>query len=213
MGDGDRIRPSRREGRLFGHRECRGGLPGPGWTRLVDDRLRLTYGCAHEEVEVPTETAIQKLRPEEAAERVFRARKQDCAWLDRFTECLAGYREGSVVGTSPAARQSSSGLVRTIGVWQLSQAKAAALFGVSRQAFAKWLQRGVPADHAVAVADLTAATDLLQRYLKRDRIPAVVRRPIPNLDDVSLLDLLGEGDTNRLLAACRDMFDFGRTHR
>ncbi len=162
---------------------------------------------------MPTEAAIQKLRPEEAAERVFRARQQDDAWLDRFTECLAGYREGSAAGTSRAARQSASGLMRTIGVWQLSQAKAAALFGVSRQAFAKWLQRGVPADHAVAVADLKAATDLLERYLKRDRIPAVVRRPIPKLDGVSLLDLLGEGDTNRLVSACRDMFDFERAHR
>ena len=161
---------------------------------------------------MPTEEAIQRLRPEEAAERVFRARQQDSAWLDRFAECLAGYREGPTGGTSRAARQSSSSLVRTIGVWQLSQAKAAGLFGVSRQAFAKWLQRGVPADHAAAVADLKAATDLLERYLKRDRIPAVVRRPIPKLDGVSLLDLLGEGDTNRLLSACRDMFDFERGH-
>ncbi len=162
---------------------------------------------------MPTETAIQKLRPEEAAERVFRAHRQDSAWLDRFTECLVGYRQGPAGGTSLTAGQSGSDLMRTLGVWQLSQAKAAGLFGVSRQAFAKWLQRGVPADHVVAVADLKAATDLLERYLKRDRIPAVVRRPILKLDGVSLLDLLGRGDTNRLLSACRDMFDFERAHR
>ena len=161
---------------------------------------------------MPTETAIQKLRPEEAAKRVFRAREQDSAWLDRFAESLAGYREGPE-GTSHTARQSRSDLVRTIGLWRLSQAKAAALFGVSRQAFAKWLQRGVPADHAVAVADLKAATDLLERYLKRDRIPAVVRRPVPKLDGVSLLDLVGRGDTKWLLSACREMFDFERAHR
>lgn len=162
---------------------------------------------------MPTETAIQKLRPEEAAERVFRAREQDSEWLDRFAECLVGYRQGLAGGTDLAARQSDSDLMRTLGVWQLSQAKAAALFGVSRQAFAKWLQRGVPAGHAVAVADLKAATALLERYLKRDRIPAVVRRPIRKLDGVSLLDLLGQGDTNRLLSACREMFDFERAHR
>ena len=84
---------------------------------------------------------------------------------------------------------------------------------MSRQAFSKWLQRGVPADHAVAVADLRAATDLLERYLKRDRIPAVVRRPMyRSSTGVSLLDLLGQGDTDRLLSACRDMFDFERAH-
>jgi len=162
---------------------------------------------------MPPQTAIRKLRPEEAAERLFRAHEGDSVWLDRFAGCLAGYREGPAGGTSLTAGQSGSGLVRTIGVWQLSQAKAAALFGVSRQAFAKWLQRGVPAEHAVAVADLKAATDLLERYLKRDRIPAVVRRPIRRLDGVTLLDLLGAGDTNRLLSACRDMFDFERAHR
>lgn len=159
---------------------------------------------------MPTKPTIQNLRPEEAAELLFRAREQDSAWLDRFSECLAGHRGGPAGGAGLPVRQSGSDLLRTIGVWQLSQAKAAALFGVSRQAFAKWLQRGVPADHAVAVADLKAATDLLERYLKRDRIPAVVRRPIPKLDGVSLLDLLGQGDTNRLLSACREMFDFER---
>ncbi len=162
---------------------------------------------------MPTETAIQKLRPEEAAKRVFRAREQDSAWLDRFAECLAGYREGPAVAEGITARHSGSDLARTIGLWQLSQAKAAALFGVSRQAFAKWLQRGVPADHAVAVADLKAATELLEHYLKRDRIPAVVRRPAPKLDGASLLELLGRGDTKRLLSACREMFDFERAHR
>jgi hypothetical protein len=35
-----------------------------------------------------------------------------------------------------------------------------------------------------------AATDVLERYLKRDRIPAVVRRPAPLLGGVSLVDLL-----------------------
>ena len=159
------------------------------------------------------ETTIQKLRPEEAAEQVFAAHRRDSAWLDRFSEYLAGYREGAVGGSNPASSQSASELARTIEVWQLSQAKAAASFRVSPQAFGKWLQRGVPADHAVAVADMRAATDLLERYLKRDRIPAVVRRPIPTLDGVSLLDLLGRGDTGRLLSACREMFDFQRIHR
>ena len=162
---------------------------------------------------MPTETAIQKLRPEEAARRVFRAREQDSAWLDRFAECLAGYREGSAGGTRLFVRPSGSDLLRTIGLWQLSQAKAAALFGVSRQAFAKWLERGVPENRVVAVADLMNATKLLEHYVKRDRIPAVVRRPIPRLDGVSLLDLLSRGETNQVLSACRDMFDFERAHR
>jgi hypothetical protein len=48
-------------------------------------------------------------------------------------------------------------------------------------AVSKWLEQGVPAERVETVADLAAATDLLVRYLQRDRIPAVVRRPAPAL--------------------------------
>ena len=145
------------------------------------------------------ETAIRRLDPEYAAERIFVAHSEDAAWLDRFTECLAGRRAGE-------------SLARTIEVWDLSQAEAARLFGVSRQAFGKWLRHGAPAERVVAVADLAAATHLLVRYLKRDRIPAVVRRPTPVLGGVSLMELLGRGDTRELLSACRDMFRFEQVH-
>ena len=141
------------------------------------------------------ETMIRSPDPEEAAEQLFTAHKHEGAWLDFFTECLARRRAGE-------------SLVRIIEVWDLSQAEAARRFGVSRQGFGKWLRHGAPAERAVAVADLAAATDLLVRYLKRDRIPAVVRRLIPVLEGVSLMDLLGRGDTRALLAACRDMFRF-----
>ena len=98
-------------------------------------------------------------------------------------------------------------------MWALSQAEVARLFGVSRQAVGKWLRHGVPPERAGAISDLAAATDLLVRHLKSDRIPAVVRRPIPSRDGVSLMDLLAQGDTPALLAVCRDMFRFERATR
>ena len=48
------------------------------------------------------------------------------------------------------------------------------MFGVSRQAIAKWRVHGVPDDRLVALADLDAATDVLLRYVRPERIPAVV---------------------------------------
>ena len=96
-------------------------------------------------------------------------------------------------------------------MWGLSQAEAARLFGVSRQAIGKWLYKGIPPERARAISDLAVATDLLVRYLKRDRIPAVVRRPVAALDEASLMDLLARGDTRMLLATCRDMFQFEHT--
>lgn len=48
-------------------------------------------------------------------------------------------------------------------------------------------------------------------YLKRDRIPAVVRRQAAGLDGKSLFDLVAESRTRDVLEACRLMFDFGES--
>lgn len=114
-------------------------------------------------------TTIRRLDPEVAAEQIFAAHKHEGAWLDAFTECLD-------------RRRACESFARTIEVWNLSQAETARFFGVSRQAVGKWLRRGVPLERVGAVSDLAAATDLLVLHLKRDRIPAVVRRPIQALD-------------------------------
>ena len=79
---------------------------------------------------------------------------------------------------------------------------------MTRQALSKWLSQGVPAERADVIADLAAATDLLVRYLKRDRIPAVVRRAIPARQGVSLVDLIRDGQTREVLRTCQEMFDF-----
>ena len=142
-----------------------------------------------------TATDISALGPQEAARQVVAAHADETDWLDAFVEGVDRHR-------------SARSLLRTMQVWGWSQAEAARLFGVSRQALAKWLRHGPPVHRAGALADLAAATDLLQHYLKRDRIPAVVRRPVPALGHVSLTDLLTRGDTPTLLAACRDMFAF-----
>jgi hypothetical protein len=107
-------------------------------------------------------------------------------------------------------RRRTSPLDRVMERWALSHAHVAAMFGVSRQAVAKWLTVGVPAERATAVADLAAATDQLERHIKRDRIAAVVRRPAPALDGRSLLELATLGDFGAVLVACREMFEFER---
>lgn len=146
-----------------------------------------------------TATSILDLAPEDAAEQIFTAHRHERAWLDLFIESLD-------------RRRAAESFTRTLEVWDVNQAEAARLFGVSRQAVGKWLRRGVPPQRAGAVADLAAATDLLVHHLKRDRIPAVVRRHIPALDGVSLMGLLAQGETRALLAACRAMFRFEQAH-
>lgn len=87
---------------------------------------------------------------------------------------------------------------RTMKVWGLTPRQVENTFGA--------LQSGT--DVQCAVSDLTAATDLLVRYLKADRIPVIVRKQIPARGGVSLMSLLKQGDTKTLLTTCGDMFRF-----
>ncbi len=137
--------------------------------------------------------------PREVADELVAAGSADPDWLDAFAAELDG-------------RLARGQLARVLAVWGLSQADAAAVFGVSRQAVSKWLRGGLPSARLEAVADLAAATDLLLRYLRRDRVPAVVRRPAPALDGRSLLDLASAGQTREVLAAARAMFDLHGIH-
>ena len=134
--------------------------------------------------------------PEELATRIADVHAADPVWMDRFQMAIG-------------RRRSNTELQRILAEWQLSKADAARVFGVSRQAVLKWTQEGVPPDRATAVGDLAAATDLLVRHLRHDRIPAVVRRPFDDADGRSLLELAAE-DTSVALGHVRRMFDFAR---
>jgi hypothetical protein len=136
--------------------------------------------------------------PAAVAARIAEEHRDAPGWLDRFADELDRLR-------------SAGELRRLLEVWSLSRGDAARLFGVSRQAVAKWMAAGVPAERAAAVADLGAATDLLVHYLRRDRIPAVVRRPSPALGGQSLLRLAAT-DPAAVLRSTREMFDFSRLH-
>lgn len=139
---------------------------------------------------------VGEMDPKEAAKRIVESKGVRGAWLDEFSEQIDKRRAGK-------------SLERTLEVWDLNQTEAAQLFGVSRQALNKWLAQGVPAERADSVADLAAATDLLVRHLKRDRISAVVRRAIPAMNGRTMVELVKAGETRLLLAMCREMFDFG----
>jgi len=143
---------------------------------------------------------VARLDPKSAAQQLIDARKQHGGWLDEFSEQLDRQRNAAA-------------MERVLTVWGLNQSDAARIFGVSRQAISKWLAQGVPAERAEAIADIAAATDLLVHHLKRDRIPAVVRRRAAALDNQSLLSMLERQSFRDVLAACRALFAFGEAHR
>lgn len=107
---------------------------------------------------------------------------------------------------------SGRGLERVRRRWQLSRTELGAMFGVSRQAVSKWMADGVPADRAEQVADVEAITDLIVRYVRPERIPAVVRRRADRLGGRSLVELVSEGRSAEALRLTRRMFAFTDAH-
>ena len=139
--------------------------------------------------------ALIELPPAEAATRILAG--ADRSWARRFVD--------------EVDRQEAAGrLQRLTGRWQISKSVAAEIVGVSRQAFSKWVANGPPAGREGAIADLDAATELLERYLRPERIPAVIRRQAPALGGQSLLELARTGATDEVLSAVRTMFDLRR---
>lgn len=144
---------------------------------------------------VRTPNELLSLDPDEAAARVVAGASEP--WVRRFLDELDRLER-----TQP--------LERFTRLWDLSNARAAACFGISRQAFAKWIDAGSPSHRAPDVADVAVTTDLLDRYLRRDRIPAVVRRSAPALGGTSLLALVEKGRFRKARTAVEQMFDLRR---
>jgi hypothetical protein len=135
------------------------------------------------------------LAPDEMARELVES--ADVVWLRDLVDAL-----DRRVRTEP--------LNRLTTLWDLSNAAAARLFGVSRQAFSKWLVSGPPADrvdHVTAVDDISS---LLDRYVKRERIPAVVRRPSDRFGDQAIVERLESGEYRSTADLVREMFDLRR---
>lgn len=133
--------------------------------------------------------------PEELARELVDSADSD--WLRELVDALD--------------REVRSGpLVRLTTLWDLSNAAAARIFGISRQAFAKWLTAGPPADRADDVAAVDTITTLLDRYVKRERIPAVVRRTASAYGDQSILERLEAGEYEETVEMVRSTFDLRR---
>lgn len=105
---------------------------------------------------------------------------------------------------------SAGPLDRTVRLWDISVADLGRMFGVSRQAAAKWLADGPPAARRDDIALLDEITDLLDRWVKRERIPAVVRRPVDVLGGRSRLEVALAGELEVLRDELRDTFDVTR---
>jgi len=143
-----------------------------------------------------TASAARPSTPEEVAARLI-AEAPDESWIRSLVDHL-----DRRVRTQP--------LERLLSLWGLSASEAARVFGVSRQALSKWRRQGPPAERAPMIAALAAATDQLDRHVKRERIPAAVRRPAAKLGGRSLYETACAGRHLEVRDAVAEMFDLRR---
>jgi DNA-binding transcriptional regulator YdaS (Cro superfamily) len=102
----------------------------------------------------------------------------------------------------------SPALERVAILFDLSKTDLARLFGVRRQAIAQWFESGVPPARAAKANALARLADVLERNLKRDRIPGVVRQPADAYGGLSMLEMI-EGDRgDELVRQVEGVFDW-----
>ena len=142
---------------------------------------------------------VGAVSPREMVEFLFRSHEKDEAWLEAVSEQLN-------------RRLPATSFARNLQVWNVNEEETARIFEVNSETVREWLEGELPSAIAQTVSDIGAATDLLTRHLKRDRIPAVVRRGMERYGGHSLMDMLMDGDTEKILTICRSMFEFERAN-
>lgn len=92
-------------------------------------------------------------------------------------------------------------LARIRSALAINSSELANLLRVSREAIRKW-DRGdsISAERWADIDQLFSNIEKLQEYINPEKLPAVVRRPIPALQNQTPLDLLASRRSNELLA-------------
>ncbi len=88
------------------------------------------------------------------------------------------------------ARRGIRDLVSIVSGLGLSPAETGRLFGVRRQAVNSWLKKGVPQSRLADVARIAKATAALRRFFKPERLPTIVRTPMPDLNQRTILEII-----------------------
>ncbi len=90
-------------------------------------------------------------------------------------------------------QDASRSIVRSMAALQLSPAKLGSLFDVSRQSINLWLGRGIPVERIASVHRLEDLVNRLSRTFKPERLPEIVRTPLPGLGNRTIVETIASG--------------------
>ncbi|MGZ5231287.1 MAG: hypothetical protein ACXWC3_14755 [Burkholderiales bacterium] len=93
------------------------------------------------------------------------------------------------------AKRGTRALSRLSAIFGLNKAETGRLFGISRQAVDEWYIKGVPMGRIADVGRAADLADALHRQFKPERIPQIVRSPLPGLGDQTILGAMQERGT------------------
>lgn len=90
------------------------------------------------------------------------------------------------------ARAAAGSLREIRKAFSLNSEEAGSLFGITRQGYRKWEADGVPTARLADVDRTVQLVRLMQRRLRPERLPALVRTPASDLGDRSVLQVVRE---------------------
>jgi len=88
------------------------------------------------------------------------------------------------------ARRGVHQLVSIMTAFGTSPADTAKMFNVRRQSVDKWMRVGVPQDRLADVGRVAQSAAALRGFFRPERLPEIVRGPLPALGDRTILDAL-----------------------
>lgn len=112
------------------------------------------------------------------------------------------------VSAIQARQQTVLPLLKVQELLGLTATELARLFGVSRQAATAWLDQGAPSARLPKLHTVLTIAELLERQLKKGRLPAVIRKPAAVYDSLSILDMIAADRQDEVLAETRRSFDW-----
>ena len=98
------------------------------------------------------------------------------------------------------ARQGIQQLVSIMTSFGTSPAETAKLFHVRRQALNKWMRVGVPQERLADVGRIAQSATALRAFFRAERLPMIVRGPMPALAERTILDTLATDGSDPIFA-------------
>lgn len=140
--------------------------------------------------------------------RVFRILSEPLLEQDDISDLGAVDDETAALLASHLERlMSGQPLERIERVWDLTRGQVATMFGVHWRTYESWKRDGMPHGYISGVELVDDATQILVSHVRLDRIPELVRSPLVQLDDRSLVELLEQGRFRQVRNEVVAMFD------